>query len=212
MNDKRFQNPALWGCLVCALLIVSRWLTRSQSPGAQSVNTVLVLVVLVLSVQLVRREAKLFTPRFLGDPFALILLLMPALNLAVTVLGLVSKTLGGLFSSPWGTALLTLISTPVFLSGCFLYVSKKLPEDYPLRLAAVFITALTSVYVVCRLCDKLVFPLLTNAGISLPERLTQIAAQNGLLSLFVFILCLAAFLLMGRAVGTLPEKEVSHDA
>lgn len=207
------QNVSLkatvWGYLVSALLIVSRLLSSSQNAGIKSLNSVLIIVILCLCLHLVRRTSSCFYSHVREDKSAFVLFLMPALNLAVTGLGLLSEGLAAVFASPVFSVVLVLTSIPVFLCGYFIYVSSKLPSLKALRVNTAALSALGGIYVIMRLGHTVLFPLLQTRGQMLSENLLKFFSWNTYLSFIIYLLCIASFYFLSREIkgSHFPETE-----
>lgn len=176
-------EPAVFGVIICVFLMISRFLGNAvNSQKLLSLNTVLILVVLCVSVHLVRRTSELFQKHVWNSPWSFVLLLMPLINLVVTGLQFVADA-PAFFGSAAFNAALIFVSMPVFMCLYFVYIAFKLPSNKVLGKLSVILSVLGVVYIVFRL-----------VSIFAPDLPSEIFSHYSELSLVIYILSVACFI------------------
>ena len=91
-NKKTFRvHPGVVGIAVSVLLILSRFMVNSRMIALESLNTVVVIIMLLLCVHLVRVTSALRQPHVWHARGTLLLFLMPLAMLVITVVQLIME-------------------------------------------------------------------------------------------------------------------------
>ncbi|MBR5409735.1 MAG: hypothetical protein IK104_03620 [Clostridia bacterium] len=202
---QRYQPPPrLLGTFIAALLILSLWLTRryETNAGVQSANHILSLFIMVLCLVLVWRTSRLFQKHVWNDPGALALFAVPLAYLAVDFLILMFGAESGFAGNTAVVIVLTLLSYPVFFFAYFLYLSLRLPKSSGVGRLPFILLAPAALFVVLRLCDKMLFPLLVRNGVSVPAFAWAISSRYSYFAVAAYVLAAACFWLAGRIMNT----------
>ena len=189
--------PGVIGTVISVMLIVSRYLGAAEGAAIGSLNTVLVIVALCVCVHLVRRTSDLTQPHWWDSPFTLVLYALPLATLLATGVQIVlMSTPAFLTSKPFLTVLI-LLSIPVFLSAYFLYAARLFPASRSLRAVSVILLVLGCVYVLLRLADAVVLPLIAEAAAKeIAPAVLGVASWNRHLSFIIYIVALFGFIFL----------------
>lgn len=189
-------RPGVVGIVVTVLLLVSRYLGAASTTALESLNTVLVVIALILSLHLVRRTSALYQPHVWNSAFTFVLFLFPLLNLLAAGLQLLLKNAAFLNSKPVLAALI-LVSVPVFFCVYFIYISGKLPNSRSMFVFSRILASVGAVYMLLRLLDTVLFPLLADrAGLQIPPALLRVAGWNTHISFLIYLMSFAGFILL----------------
>lgn len=188
-------QPAVFGVIICVFLVISRFLGNAANSHLLSLNTVLILVILWLSVHLVRRTSELFQPHVWNSPWAFVLLLMPLINLVVTGLQFIADA-PAFFGSAAFNAVLIFVSMPVFMCVYFAYVAFKLPSNKAIRKLSLTLCFAGLVYIVFRLVSVLAY-----ADLS-----TDIFTHYSDISLVIYILSVACFIFSAYSLRSVAQN------
>lgn len=198
MEEKKtfILKPGVLGIIISVMLIVSRFLGFSAVTEIKSLNTVLVIVLLILCVHLVRVTSAMRQPNVWNSKDTLLLFLLPIVMLAVTLIQLIMEPPAFITSRVF-SAVLIFLSVPVFLVVYFLYLSGRLPQNKTLKEFSRILLGTGIVYVVLRLLDDVCLPLIENlSGREIAPVLYKITGCNTYLSFMISILSLAGFILL----------------
>ena len=198
MEEKRkFRaHPGVLGIIVSVLLILSRFMVNSGMIALESLNTVAVIVMLLLCVHLVRVTSALRQPHVWQAAGTLLLFLMPLAMLVITVVQLIMEPPAFITSRVF-SALLILVSVPVFLSCYFQYVSAWLPRNKTLRVFSRMMLCAGVVYVVLRLLDAVILPIVEDlSGKTVAPAVYAVTGSNTQISFIIGVLSLAGFILI----------------
>lgn len=201
--------PGIIGAVIAVMLIVSRYLGAAEGAAIGSLNTVTVIVALCLCMHLVRRTSDLTQPHLYSSTFTLVLYALPLATLLATGVQIVlMSTPAFLTSKPFLTVLI-LLSMPVFLCAYFLYVARTFPTGRSLRAVSVVLLALGCVYVLLRLADAVVLPLIAEAaGKEIAPAVLGVASWNRHLSFVIYIVALFGFIFLHLEI----KNETRQDA
>ena len=198
MEEKRKfrSHPGVLGIIASVLLLASRFMVNSQMIALQSLNTVVVIVMLLVCVHLVRVTSAKRQAFVWRSWDTLILFLLPLAMLAITAVQLIMEPPAFITSRVF-SALLIFVSVPVFFSAYFWYVSGRLSQNRTLRVFSRLLACAAGVYVVLRLLDDVVFPVIeAGTGKALNPTLLAVSGSNTSLSLLIGVLSLAGFILL----------------
>ena len=196
-EERKFiLKPGVLGMIISVMLIVSRFLGFSALMELKSLNTVLVIIMLVLCVHLVRVTSALRQPNVWNAKDTLFLFLLPIAMLAVTLIQLIMEPPAFITSRVF-SAVLIFLSLPVFFICYFLYLSGRLPQNKTLKEFSRILLGTGIVYVVLRLLDDVCLPLIENlSGREIAPVLYKITGSNTYLSFMISILSLAGFIVL----------------
>ncbi len=197
-RKKITPSPAVWGVAACMVLIVSRALAKAGTAGLGSLSTVLVILALCLCLHLARRTSALTYAHVWNGRASLLLFLLPLGMLLLTVLQLILMRQPGWFASKPFLAVLILFSLPVFFCLWFLYYSAKVAGGAWLRRFAVGLAFIGGVYVLLRLANDVILPLIS----AVPEAVLKVAALNPQVSILIYLIAAAGFI----AVAAMKER------
>ncbi len=200
-NDTRYGvAPGFVGLLAGILFILSRYFSASHGAGLESLSTVLVIVALCVSIHLVRRTSALTQDHVWDGWRTLCLIALPLTNLALSGVQLVLLRTPAFFESRAYSAVFTFLSMPVFFCVYFLYAARRVCKNRRLKLFSCVMLALGGAYMLLRLTDKVLFPLISQwAGKPINPSILQAAAWNTHLSFIIFLLSVYGFVIMMRA-------------
>ena len=210
MEEKRIfrVHPGVLGIIVSILLILSRFMVNSQIVALESLNTVVVIVMLLLCVHLVRATSVRRQPHVWNAWDTLILGLMPLVMLVITLVQLIMEPPAFITSRVF-SALLILVSVPVFLSCYFLYVSARLPHNKTLRVFSRLLLCAGSVYVLLRMLDAVILPIIEEfSEKTVAPAVYAVTGSNTGISFMMGVLSLAGFILILNE----HDPSVSEDA
>ncbi|MCH5198606.1 MAG: hypothetical protein J1E34_06835 [Oscillospiraceae bacterium] len=194
-------QPAVFGVFICIFLQISRYLGSSDaSQRLLSLNTVLIIVILFLTLHLVRRTSELFQQHVWNSPWTFVLLLMPLINLIVTGVQLIADA-SEFFKGVWVNAVLIFVSMPVFMCVYFAYISFKLPKNKAVRIISILMFGLGVIYVFFRLYSVAVYP----SDKVLSETVSAIFSHYSEISLVINLLSVACFIVSAK-----PLQEETH--
>ena len=200
-------QPGVTGVIISALLIASRFFGSADSVALRSMNTVLVLVMLVFCLHLVRGASSRRQPHVWNAWNTLLLFLMPLVMLLITALQLIMEPPAFLTSRVFSAALIVL-SMPVFLCCFFWYVSGRLPENRPLKVFSRVLAVAGTLYAVMRLASAVILPLIGDlSGKPVPAWLTTAAGWNPHLSFAISVFSLGGFVLLCMEDAKKRDKE-----
>ncbi len=196
-EKKKFRaHPGVLGIAVSVLLILSRFMVNSRMLALESLNTVVVIIMLLLCVHLVRVTSERRQPHVWNSWDTLVLGLMPLVMLVITVVQLIMEPPAFITSRVF-SALLILVSVPVFLSCYFLYVSARLPRNRTLRVFSRLLLCAGSVYVVLRMLDAVILPIAEElSGKTVAPAVYAVTGSNTHISFIIGVLSLAGFILI----------------
>ena len=210
MEEKRIfrVHPGVLGIIVSILLLLSRFMVNSQIVALESLNTVVVIVMLLLCVHLVRATSVRRQPHVWNAWDTLVLGLMPLVMLVITLVQLIMEPPAFITSRVF-SALLILVSVPVFLSCYFLYLSARLPHNKTLRVFSRLLLCAGSVYVLLRMLDAVVLPIVEElSGKTVSPAIYAVTGSNTGISFMMGVLSLAGFILILNE----HDPSVSEDA
>ncbi len=210
-------SPTVFGVCSCFFLLCSWGLSQIlQQLGADNViktvdplfirrievfNYLLVFASLCICVHFVRGTAQLFEKHVWEILYLLTLWCVPVFNLCVTFLSLIMPD-SALFRNGFIAAVLLVASMPAFFCYYFIYVFRSFRFLRKKRLFRVFFAFLIAsglVYFLLRLCDNILFPLLSQASsVSLSPALLRLAAYSGRLSAVVYLFAGVCFSVFGK--------------
>ena len=193
-------QPAVIGIVICVLLMISRYLgNASASTWLLSLNTVVIIVVLCLSLHLVRRTSELFQKHVWNSVWTLVLLIMPVFNLLVTGVQLIAD-MPAVLHSPVFNAVLILFSLPVFMCVYFLFLSVNFQDNRTLRILSFILTLSSFVYVIFRLISVIILPTVKASGKTVPEALINLFSHYPEISLLIFLLAIIGFIVSNKEI------------
>lgn len=199
MQLTRFRLiPPFFGCISCIMLIIS-FIISDYLPNdmkSQAVNTILVIAIMCTSIHLVRTTAALNHSHVWNDTPLVILWFIPVFNLFIIALQFFGGIFLKIFTGYFFTAIMIFLSLPVFFCLYFLYVSKKLFNNRLLYGISLFSALISVLYVIFRLMDKIIFPLLEETGVMINSILRNISMLNSQFSLFLYIIYFFGFILL----------------
>ena len=182
----------LKGAFMSVLLIVSFLLPRiwENNSIVSSLNTVLIVVILLLSTGVVRSTAALFEQKKAKLIAFSLLFLYPVLNIAVVCFQFVfADTVNPV--ADWFTAVLVLLSVPVFCCLYFSAVCVFHRRYKPLIVTTAFLDSFGIVYVIVRLADKVIVDSAAGGVLSAVSPWFSFAIY--IISLACFIICAHSF-------------------
>ena len=189
-------QPGVTGIIVSVLLIASRFFGSADSVALRSLNTVLVLVMLVFCLHLVRGASSWRQPHVWNAWNTLALFLMPLIMLLITALQLIMEP-PAFFTSPVFSAALIVLSMPIFLCCYFWYASWLLPENRALKVFSRVLAAAGTLYAILRLTSAVILPLIEqHSGKPSAAWLTAVTGWNPHLSFAISVFSLGGFVLL----------------
>ena len=202
-------TPGFVGLFACVLLILSRYFSNLAGSGMESLSTVLVIVALCVCVHLVRRTSALFQPHVWSAWQTIGLMALPITMLLLAIAQIILFRTPAFFETRTFSAVLTLVSLPVFFCLYFLYASGNNRGSKRLRVFSRVLLAAGVAYTVLRLLDKVLFPLVSQwAGKAINPAILRAAAWNTHLSFIIYLMCVYGFFIMmrGDPRDSAPEK------
>lgn len=201
-------QPGVTGIIVSVLLIASRFFGSADSVGLRSMNTVLVLVMLIFCLHLVRGASSWRQPHVWNAWNTLALFLMPLIMLLITALQLIMEP-PAFFTSPVFSAALIVLSMPIFLCCYFWYASWLLPENRALKVFSRVLAAAGTLYAILRLTSAVILPLIEqHSGKPSAAWLTAVTGWNPHLSFAISVFSLGGFVLLCMDDAKKRDKEI----
>ena len=193
MNTQNALRSSQLGMLIGVLLVVSRFLGDFNERGMNSVNTVLIVAILCLTVHFVRRVSSV---RYAHVWESRVTLFFAAAALFNLVSAAVQIIFGAAFLSSFVfSAFAVLLSLPVLLSLLALYLSFLYPQYRSARALSLASVGLSALYVVFRMGNDVVLPLISYVARKLINpRILSVTAWNKNISLIVLALVFSAML------------------
>ena len=196
-TERNFTLKAgVLGVIVTALLIISRFFSNSTVLAVESMNTVLVIVMLIMCMHLVRATSAQYQAHVWDGRDTLVLFLLPCAMLIITGIQLVMEPPAFITSKIFSAALI-LVSVPVFLCIYFLYISIMMPQNRTLRVFARVMAGVGVAYLVLRMLDAVILPVIADAaGKPIHPNILTVTGWNTHLSFFIGVMSMAGFILL----------------
>ncbi len=206
-KKKLRPQPGVTGVVISALLIASRFFGSADAVALRSMNTVLVLVMLIFCLHLVRGTSLWRQPHVWNAWNTLALFLMPLIMLLITALQLIMEP-PAFFTSYVFSAALIALSMPIFLCCYFWYASWLLPENRALRVFSRVLAVAGILYAVLRLTSAVILPLIEDlSGKTIAPWLTAVTGWNPHLSFAISVFSLGGFVLLCAEDAKKRDKE-----
>lgn len=212
MNERRKQNlqPAIIGCIMSLLLIVSFFLPRLWQGNQQveSINTLLIISILCIAIHLVRKTSFVFYPHVWKSIGFTVLLLIPVFNLLVAACQFVWGELA-FMQHPLFIGFLVLFSLPAFCCYFFTVLLLYCIKDKKLLISSSVLNAFGFIYILIRLADRSVLPMFEHAGREIADLASKLFSVSPYFSLLIYILTFINFIICAglfRAHTQIPEK------
>lgn len=204
MKEQRKSStaPAITGCIISFLLVVSFFLPRlwKTNPNIEAINTILIIVILCLSVHLVRISSSLFFRHVWNNIGFLILIFIPVSYLIITALQFVLAD--PVFNrNVVFNIYLILISLPAFCCYYFTVLWLYGKRDKTLRSLVVILDIFGFVYCLIRLIDKIYLPLALVSGKDVSDLIDVMDKISPYFSLSIYILSFFSFIICAKLFG-----------
>lgn len=204
MKEQRKSStaPAITGCIISFLLVVSFFLPRlwKTNPNIEAINTILIIVILCLSVHLVRISSSLFFRHVWNNIGFLILIFIPVSYLIITALQFVLAD--PVFNrNVVFNIYLILISLPAFCCYYFTVLWLYGKRDKTLRSLVVILDIFGFVYCLIRLIDKIYLPLALVSGKDVSDLIDVMDKISPYFSLPIYILSFFSFIICAKLFG-----------
>ena len=197
IEQKKFSiKPGLVGCFMSVLLIVSFLLPRIWDKNAtvESFNTILIVIIMCLAIHLVRGTSSLFFDHVWNNIGFTVLWLIPVSNLVITACQFVWDDLAFMQGSLF-TAFLILFSLPAFCCYYFTVLWLFCIRDKLLMITSTVLDILGFIYILVRLADRVLLPLLENAGTEITGFVDSMVSLSPLFSFAVYVLSFINFII-----------------
>ncbi|MBR3767881.1 MAG: hypothetical protein IKL10_06535 [Clostridia bacterium] len=192
-------KPGLIGSFMSVLLIVSFFLPRiwQNDSTVESLNTVLIVIILCLAVHLVRITSSLFFEHVWNNIGYTVLWLLPVLNLIVTACQFVWENLA-FMQSPLFISFLVLFSLPSFCCYYFTVIILFCKRNTALIISTVLLDIIGFIYCFIRLADRVFLPAAVNMGHETASIIELMASLSPWFSLIIYILSFINFIICAK--------------
>ncbi len=200
-------KPGLTGCFMSVLLIVSFFLPRiwENNSTVESFNTILIVVILCLAVHLVRITSALFFEHVWNNIGFVILWLAPVCNLIIAACQFIWEDLAFMQGSLF-TAFLILFSLPAFCCYYFTVIWLFCVRNKALTVCATVLDAIGMIYILIRLADRVLLPLLENTGKEITAFVDSMVSLSPMFSLAIYVLSFINFIICANLFSRAPYQ------
>lgn len=188
-------DPGVIGCVTSVLLIVSFFLTKlfADNHSMAAFNTILIIAAMCCEVHLVRSTSSFLGCHVWNSVPLLCLLIIPIFNLLVVAFQLCGVSFSDFFSRYIFVLFQIILSLPVFNCVYFGTVFPLTKKDAYLKICNIVLFAVSGLYVVFRLTDKVVIPFLQENAHMIPQWIRNAVSYSSDLSLIAYMISFICF-------------------
>lgn len=208
VEQKKFSTkPGISGCIMSVLLVISFFLPRiwKNNVTVESINTVLIIIILCFAVHIVRSTSSLFFEHVWQNIGFTVLWGIPVFNLLVIASQFIWGNLA-FMQTPLFTAFLIMFSVPAFCCYYFTALWVFCRREKTLMLSTTVLDIIGLIYCLIRLTDLVFLPLFSNAGKDITDFVESMVSLSPLFSLIIYVLSLVNFVICASVFGK--EKTV----
>lgn len=209
IEQKKYSpKPGIIGCFMSVLLIVSFFLPRiwKDNPTIESLNTVLIIVIMCLAVHLVRQTSSMFFEHVWNNIGFAILWLIPVSNLITAACQFVWEDLAFMQGSMF-TTFLIIFSLPALCCYYFTVIWLFCIREKALMISTTILDAIGLIYMLIRLADRVVLPLVADAGKEIAAFVDSMVSLSPLFSLAIYVLSFINFIICAKLFSGTAKKE-----
>lgn len=198
-QNKYSAKPGITGAMMSVLLTVSFFLPRiwQNNSTAQSLNTVIIVVILCLAVKLVNDTAELYGEHLWSNRIFPLLMAVPVFNLIITAIQFVVPD-ADFMLHPVFLSLIVIASLPAFCCYYFTAMWLHFKRDKRLVITSAIVDAAGLCYILIRLADRVIIPALSLQGNNISEMVDKLVSLSPWFSLIIYILSFANFIICAK--------------
>lgn len=207
LEQKKFTpKPGLTGAFMSILLIVSFFLPRiwENNSTVESINTLLILIIMCIEVHLVRTTSSLFCEHVWENIGFTVLWMLPVFNLLITAAQFVWGSMA-FMTHPVFVTLLIIFSLPAFCCYFFTVICIFCKRDKRLIISTIILDVVGIIYLLIRLADKVFLPVLQNEGTEIAVLAESSVSFSPWCSLIIYILSFISFIICAKVFNETSE-------